>query len=88
MQVFDRHAKRRQRLRAARQTGDFDFLHAAVAERLLDRLDDVRRSFPLALVQGCDAGWLRARLDGRGGIETLVAMDAVPAFSRASPTSG
>lgn len=79
MQVFDRHAKRCQRLRAARQTGDFDFLWAAVAERLLDRLDDVRRSFPLALVQGCDAGWLRTRLDGRGGIETLVAMDAVPA---------
>jgi len=81
MQVFDRAAKRRQRRRAAGLAGDYDFLRAAVAERLLDRLDDIRRSFPLALVQGCDGDWLRARLGGHGGIETLVSLDAVPGAS-------
>ncbi len=78
MQIFDRAVKRRQRQRAMLQAADFDFLRAAVADRLLDRLEDIRRTFPLALVQGCDSAWLQARLQGRGGIETLISMDAVP----------
>lgn len=76
MQVFDRAAKRRQRQRVARKAGDYDFLRAAVAERLLDRLDDIRRGFPLALVQGCDAAWLQSHLGARGQIERIVSMDA------------
>src|SRR3546814_13756990 len=71
MLVFDRAAKRRQRRRAAAMPGDRDFLRDAVAERLLDRLDDIKRSFPTALVQGCDSAWLRPRLGARGGIEPL-----------------
>ena len=77
MQVFDRAAKRRQRQRPATQAGDYDFLRAAVAERLLDRLDDVRRGFPIALVQGCDAAWLQPHLGRRGQIETLITMDSL-----------
>lgn len=77
MQVFDRAAKRRQRQRCLGLGGDFDFLRAAVAERLFDRLDDVRRSFPTALVQGCDAAWLQPHLGARGQIEHLVTMDAL-----------
>jgi NADH dehydrogenase [ubiquinone] 1 alpha subcomplex assembly factor 5 len=77
MQVFDRAAKRRQRQRVAKAAGDYDFLRAAVAERLLDRLDDIRRSFPLALVQGCEAAWLQPRLGSRGQIEQIVTMDSV-----------
>jgi SAM-dependent methyltransferase len=78
MQVFDRAAKRRQRQRHAGRFGDFDFLRAAVAERLFDRLDDVRRSFPRALVQGCDAAWLQPHLGAHGQIEQLVTMDMLP----------
>lgn len=78
MQVFDRSAKRRHRQRAAGRPGDYDFLQAAVAERLLDRLEDIRRSFPLALVQGCDPAWLLQRLAGRGGIETVVGLHSLP----------
>lgn len=77
MQVFDRAAKRRQRRRMAVHADKYDFLRAAVAERLLDRLDDIRRSFPLALVQGCDAAWLRPHLGSRGQVERIVSMDAV-----------
>jgi NADH dehydrogenase [ubiquinone] 1 alpha subcomplex assembly factor 5 len=82
MQIFDRAVKRRHRQRAASQAAEYDFLRAAVADRLLDRLEDIRRTFPLALVQGCDTAWLQGRLQGRGGIETLVSMDAVPATAR------
>jgi SAM-dependent methyltransferase len=77
MQVFDRAAKRRQRQRAVARAGDHDFLRAAVAERLLDRLDDIRRGFPLALVQGCDAAWLGPHLGSRGQIERIVSLDSV-----------
>lgn len=80
--VFDRAVKRRQRERAARFGDEFDFLRAAATERLLDRLDDIRRSFPLALVQGCTAEWLQPHLKGRGGIETLVSADMVGQGSR------
>lgn len=74
--VFDRSVKRRQRERAGRAgDADFDFLRAAAAERLLDRLDDIKRSFPVALVQGCSAEWLQPHLQGRGGIETLISME-------------
>lgn len=82
MVVFDRATKRLQRQRAARAGGDYDFLRAAAAERLLDRLDDVKRRFPLALVQGCDAAWLQPLLQGRGGVETLVSMDMAGAGGR------
>ena len=42
--LFDRRAWRLHRERAARQ-GCVDFLHAEIAERLIDRLDDVGRRF-------------------------------------------
>lgn len=76
MLVFDRAAKRRQRERAAPRAHEYDFLREAVADRLLDRLDDIRRGFPTALVQGCDAAWLTRHLNGRGQIETLVSLDS------------
>ena len=60
--VFDRSALRRQRERAAARIGASDFLIRAVAERLVERLCDVRRSFPLALELGCHGGELAAAL--------------------------
>ncbi|MGH7075991.1 MAG: SAM-dependent methyltransferase, partial [Stellaceae bacterium] len=70
LQLFDRRAVRRFRARAARDWGAADFLVAEVAERLADRLDDVKRKFPLALDLGCRDGVLARTLKGRGGIET------------------
>jgi SAM-dependent methyltransferase len=80
LQLFDRRAARRYRERAARHWGEADFLVTEVAERLADRLDDVKRKFPVALDLGCRDGVLSRVLDGRGGIETLVRMDAALAF--------
>ncbi|HEX4111231.1 MAG TPA: methyltransferase domain-containing protein [Stellaceae bacterium] len=78
--LFDRRAVRRFRARAARGWGAADFLVNEVAERLADRLDDVKRRFPVALDLGCRDGVLARVLRGRGGIETLVPMDAAFAF--------
>jgi NADH dehydrogenase [ubiquinone] 1 alpha subcomplex assembly factor 5 len=77
--VFDRRAVRVRRDRAARRAG-FGFLFAEGAERLLDRLEDIDRRFPVALDLGCRDGSLGRVRGERGGIERLVQVDVSPAF--------
>ncbi|MAH83085.1 MAG: SAM-dependent methyltransferase [Rhodospirillaceae bacterium TMED8] len=73
--VFDRQTVRRNRDRAAPNLSTFDFLYVETATRLVDRLDDVKRTFPLALDIGCHGGELARVIAGRGGIEQLIACD-------------
>jgi NADH dehydrogenase [ubiquinone] 1 alpha subcomplex assembly factor 5 len=58
MLVFDRQAVRRHRDRAAGAFDGADFLFREAAERLLDRLQDVTRTFDLGLNLGCRTGKL------------------------------
>jgi len=85
MAVFDRQLLRKRRDRAAERFADHNFLVLEVAERLVDRLDDVARTFPTALDLGCHCGELANVLDGRGGIETLVHCDLSPAMAARAP---
>ena len=82
--IFDRAAVRRHRERAATTFGEHSFLIDEVAERLADRLDDVKRAFPLALDLGCHTGSFARVVGGRGGIETLVQADLAPAMADAA----
>jgi NADH dehydrogenase [ubiquinone] 1 alpha subcomplex assembly factor 5 len=82
MEVFDRRAVGRHRDRAAPHLDEHDFLFREVAERLADRLDDVKRRFPLALDLGCHTGQMARLLGRRGGIETLVRCDLSPEMAR------
>ncbi len=85
MTVFDRRILRHRRDRAASTLADHDFLYREVADRLADRLQDVRRSFPLALDLGCHAGIIAALIGARGGIETLVNCDLAPRMAAVAP---
>src|SRR3546814_19996422 len=88
-EIFERRVLRHHRDRAAAGIADHDFLFREVAERLLDRLDDVRRRFPLALDLGCHPGVVAELLAGRGGVETLMQADLSPALTaRTSVVSG
>jgi len=78
MNVFDRRTVRLHRDRAAGGLAENDFLLREVGERLADRLDDVKRRFPLALDLGCHTGELGRLLGGRGGVESLVHCDLSP----------
>jgi SAM-dependent methyltransferase len=69
LRIFDRPAIRAHRERAARDLPAHDFLMREVADRLADRLDDMRRSFPLALELGCRGPALARAAAGRAGIE-------------------
>lgn len=73
--VFNRDAVRRHRERAVDVFADHDFLHREVGERLLDRLDDITRRFPLAVDISCRGGLLGRLLNGRGAVETLIGGD-------------
>ena len=79
--LFDRRAWRLHRERAAR-CGVVDFLHAEIADRLVDRLDDVAREFRTVLDLGAHAGALSRALAQRPGVERLVAADPAAGFLR------
>jgi len=72
MDVFDRRLVRLRRERAAANWAAHDFLFREVAERLAERLDDVRRRFPMALELGRRGDALTAAIETRTGIETVI----------------
>ena len=73
--VFDRAMLRGRRARAARRLGEVDFLIRTAAERLLERLGDVRRDFPLALELGCHTGQIASELRDSPQIGRLIQAD-------------
>jgi SAM-dependent methyltransferase len=88
IRIFDRALVRKRRDRAAPNFSHHDFLVRESAERLADRLQDITRTFPLALDLGCHTGELADTLNGRGGIETLVQCDLSPAMARRAAMNG
>ena len=86
MQLFEREAVRKHRERAAPFIGAHDFLFVEVADRLTERLDDVKRTFPLALDIGCHGGEVARALKGRGQIETLFQCDPSPKMTAQAAT--
>ena len=81
--LFDRRAWRLHRERAARGAS-VDFLHAEIAERVVDRLDDVGRQFRAVLDLGAHSGALSRALATRPGVERVVAADPAAGFLRPS----
>jgi SAM-dependent methyltransferase len=79
--VFDRRAVRMHRDRAAATFAAHDYLFADAADRLTDRLDDVKRPFASALVLGARGGI--AALLRRRGVARVVACDLSPALAAA-----
>jgi NADH dehydrogenase [ubiquinone] 1 alpha subcomplex assembly factor 5 len=80
--VFDRTVLRIRRERAARGWDQRSFLKREIAERLVERLDDVRRTFPLALDLGCHGDEIAAALRGRQSVGELVRADLGFDFAR------
>ncbi|MCE2510862.1 MAG: methyltransferase domain-containing protein [Alphaproteobacteria bacterium] len=82
MILFDRALVRRHRDRAADAFDGHDFLFREVAERLVDRLDDVRRDFPEVLDLGCHTGYLASLLQQRRGTLRVVTGDLSPSMTK------
>lgn len=79
--IFDRAAVRAHRDRAAPAfAGHGDFLLHEVGERLVGRLDDVKRRFDRVLDLGCHGGQLAPLLRRQGAPGLLVEADLSPAM--------
>lgn len=78
VKIFDRQLKQKQRDRAAwlMRQKDSNPLLDTVAENVLDRLEDCKKTFPTALCLGGSLESIRRLLRGRGSIEKLIMMDA------------
>jgi NADH dehydrogenase [ubiquinone] 1 alpha subcomplex assembly factor 5 len=83
--IFDRALVRRRRDRAAARFDSFDFLYREIGDRLLDRLDDVRRDFPTVLELGCRTGLLGRMAAGRAGIRHWISGELSPAMAALAP---
>ena len=79
--IFDRALHRRRRERAAAGMDAHDFLLREIGERLLDRLDDVRRQFRRVLLLG-GTPHVADRLRQRAGVELVVAADPAASMAR------
>ncbi len=82
MLVFDRAVLRRRRERAARDWQDRAFLKREIASRLVERLDDVRRTFACALDLGSHGDEFAAALAGRSTVGWLLRADLGHGFAR------
>lgn len=80
-QIFDRTLLARRRARAVEGFVDARFLYDEVGERLIERLHEIKRSFPLAVNLGAMDGALSPQLIGHNGIEHVVELELCAAFS-------
>jgi len=80
--VFDRARLRQRRGRAARGWGEQSFLKREIAERLVERLDDIKRVFPLTLDLGCHGDEVGTALAGRPSVQQLIRSDLSFGFAR------
>ena len=86
--LFDQTAQRRHRDRAAAGFGGFDFLKREAALRIADRLELMRRDFPLCLDFGCHDGTLTREIRATGKVGTVIQADPAPGFARRAADCG
>lgn len=80
--IFDRTVLRQRREHVALDWDRHAFLKREIAQRLVERLDDVRRSFGLALDLGCHGDEIANALGQRPMVERLIRADLGEAFAR------
>ena len=86
--LFDSEAQRRNRSRAAVGFADFNFLKEEAAIRLADRVDLVRRDFPLCLDFGAHDGTLTRCLEPLNKTQKIIQADPAPAFAKVAAKWG
>eukprot|EP01041_Mallomonas_annulata_P011913 gene11913-24955_t len=84
--VFDRNLKARQRSQSLiiKDSDYYDYLREEASNRLVDRLDDITRTFPIALDVGCHRQHIYKNISKRnhdndtltGGIQALFTCDS------------
>ena len=86
--LIDEAAHCRYRDRAAAGYGDHDFLKRAVAERIVDRLDAVRRRFDHVIDVDCHNGVLAEMLQAHPSVDRVTAFDPSARMAAAAAPAG
>lgn len=86
--LFDQAAQRHYRARAAAGYSEFDFLKKEAAIRIADRLELMRRDFPLCLDFGSHDGTLTRVIAETGKVGTVLQADPAPAFAALASDAG
>ena len=86
--LFDQAAQRRNRARAAAGFSGFDFLKREAAIRIADRLELMRRDFPLCLDFGSHDGTLTGVIRETGKTGTVLQADPAPEFAAMAAAAG
>lgn len=86
--LIDEAAHCRYRDRAAAGYADHDFLKRAVAERIVDRLDAVRRRFGHVIDVDCHNGVLAEMLQAHPSVDRVTAFDPSPRMAAAARDRG
>lgn len=87
--LIDPAALCRQRDRAAASFDQVDYLKRAVADRIMDRIDTIRRDLPRVLEAGCHTGMLTEMLLASPKVGEVLAFDPSPEMAaRARARSG
>lgn len=58
-------------VRDVESSKEFDYLRDEIAARLVDRINDIQREFPVAVDLGANTGNIAKQLSGHGGIKKL-----------------
>lgn len=83
IEIFDRHKIRRQRERHAHALAEHGFLIDWAARDALDRLRDIKRSFPKTLQMGLrTSAGISEQLKEQAGAELFLQTDCTPALCR------
>ena len=69
LKIFSRRALRLHRDRAADTLYEHNFLFQETAKRLVDRTDDIKRFFPIALDIGCRGAEVTQELENKGRVK-------------------
>jgi SAM-dependent methyltransferase len=73
--IFDRRSVKLHRDRAVKNLDSYDFLFCEVARMLIEKLDDINRSFSLGLDLGCHTGQIEKLFMDSKKIETIIKCD-------------
>jgi len=87
MNVFDRQLVRQHRTRAARNLDDADFLFMEGAERLFDRMMDIKRTFDVGLDLGCHGGEMAKVMAESDRIGQFFQSDISPEMAKRSAST-
>lgn len=86
--LFDTRAQRQNRTRAVKGYADFNFLKQEAAIRLADRVELVRRHFPLCLDFGAHDGSLTSILEPLQKTGCIIQADPAPDFAQLAASKG